>query len=145
MSRPETTDVLTVRQRVVYATVLARDGNITAAAADLGVSSVSAGDTYRRAVVRLDPSYAPPPRPLTPRKVTAMLPDRLAAIEAHLASLLASQAAMSVQLTDLAAEILAWTSRQPIYVEVRPRHDRKVDGGLGGVRETRELRRVVSR
>lgn len=84
----------------------------------------------------------PEPSRVTARQRLDAIPNRLDEIEERLASLLASQAAMSVQLADLAAEIRAWTTRQPIYVEMRPRHQRAADGGEGGNREGKRLRAI---
>lgn len=136
---------LTARQRAVVDAV-ERTGSIESAARELGVTGQSVGATYRRAMARSGDYTRPEraPRPPTAREVTALLPDRMAAIETHLESLLADQAATAVLLSNLASEIRAWTSRQPVYVEVRPRHDRKADGGLGGVREARQLRKVAT-
>jgi len=68
--------------------------------------------------------------------------DRLAELERHMQSLIAAEAALSVQIAGLATEIREWTSRQPIYVELRPRHQRLADGGEGGLRERKRLRSV---
>jgi hypothetical protein len=76
--------------------------------------------------------------------VIASMPGRLEAVEERLEDLLAADAETGRLIAELAAEIRAWTSRQPIYVEMRPRHQRAADGGEGGNRETRRLRKVVN-
>jgi hypothetical protein len=76
--------------------------------------------------------------------VIASMPGRLAAVEERLEDLFAAQAAVGAQIDELSADIRAWTSRQPVYVEMRPAHHRVADGGSGGRRETRQLRKVAN-
>ena len=145
MSRPpeaRNVEFLTDRQKVVVECVERHGGNLTAAARELAVTNVSIGDTYRRALARI--AQGEKPAMLSQREVLVMIPERLEAIERRLEGLLASDAAVSVSLIDLAREIRAWTTRQPIYVELRPRHDRKIDGGQGGTREARTLKTALT-
>jgi hypothetical protein len=76
--------------------------------------------------------------------VIASMPERLEAVEQRLEDLVGAQAAIGARIDDLTSEIRAWTSRQPVYVEMRPAHHRVADGGAGGRRETRQLRKVAN-
>lgn len=82
-------------------------------------------------------------RPLRASQVVNLLPERLTDIETRLAGLEAAIAALAVLASDLRVDIHQWTTRQPLFVEMRPRHQREVDGGLGGVKERRALRKVA--
>lgn len=117
-----------------------RTGTISAAARELGIGAVSAGVTYRRGMDKLGLSASIDPPRLSYREQVDAFGPRLDAIEKHLESLLAAQAADSVILLDLVKEIRAWTSRQPILVDMRPRHQRVTDGGQGGQVEAKQLR-----
>lgn len=124
---------VTPRQRAVIEAV-ERTGTIAEAARELGISTVSAGVTYRRGMDKLGVAVVPP----TYREQVETFGPRLEAIEKHLDTLIAAQAALSVTLLDLATEIRAWTARQPLMVEMRPRHQRVADGGPGGLHEFSE-------
>jgi hypothetical protein len=82
-------------------------------------------------------------RPLRPSEASAMLVERMAALERHQASALSSLAAIDVRLAQLSSAIEGFMARQPIVLEVRPRHDRQADGGPGGREETRRSQRQL--
>lgn len=78
-----------------------------------------------------------------PTEMLRDLPARLEALETQVANAVAGVSALAELQHDLARSIHEWTDRQPIYVEMRPRHQRVVDGGEGGLREARRLRKVA--
>lgn len=87
------------------------------------------------------------PRPLSKAQVVAMLPDRITALEALVADQVLAGEAMRLQIAELTVAIEGFMARQPLILEVRPRHERQADGGRGGREELRltgrALRKVV--
>jgi hypothetical protein len=65
---------------------------------------------------------------------------RLDAIEAAAAAHAEALDSMRQEFAALCTLITTWTNRQPIYVEMRPRHTRVADGGEGGQREAKAIR-----
>lgn len=96
---------------------------------------------HRRGGAR--PQLTDQPRRLSRADVVAALPTRVDAVEERLAGVEVAIAALSALAAELRADIQAWTQRQPIYVEMRPRHERVADGGEGGQRERKRLRAVI--
>lgn len=136
----------TARQTEAWVALQRHGGRATfGAAAKAGAELGMTPGAFASAVIGYERHMDPEPKPkrLTSRETVVAIPERLDAMERHLASLLAAQAAMGVQIAGLADEIRRWTSRQPIYVEMRPRHDRVVDGGGGGRREAKRLRAIA--
>lgn len=123
------------------------DGSIAAqsrAARALGISQgalASSIDGYRKRTSNAG-HVAKPDHILRPTELMREIPGRLDAIEKRMESLLADQAAAAVLLSNLAHEIRVWTNRQPVLLEVRPRHQREADGGVGGNRERGSVRQV---
>lgn len=142
----------TPRQRQVYEAAH-RLGSQTAAGKELGLSpgAVSSAVTKYRAA-----TGAPHPTPLRAlvpgardhqlsiRDAAALMPARLTLIEDAVR-------AQTGQVDTLAAEVHAlrglihdMLQRQPLILEVRPAHQRKADGGLGGHAEVRRVRRAIA-
>ena len=72
-----------------------------------------------------------------------MLPDRIAALEVLVADSILAGEAMRLQIAELTTAVEGFMARQPIVLEVRPRHDRQADGGIGGREETRRSQRQL--
>lgn len=124
-------------------------GSQSKAARELGISQgglKSAIDAYRRntGLPAAAPKIVYGHKRLTPSEQVAQLVERQEAVERHLESLLASQAALSVQVAELLAAVRPMLARQPLILEVRPTHRRKADGGDGGRREGRRALRDVA-
>lgn len=123
------------------------DGSIGAqsrAARALGISAGALASSVAgyRTRTSTEGHVAKPHRVPRPTELMREIPVRLEAIEKRMESLLADQAASAVLLSKLAHEIRAWTNRQPVLLEVRPRHQRQADGGEGGNREGKSVRLV---
>lgn len=134
----------TARQQEVHDALVAAAGNMSEAGRRLGITGTSV-KAIEVAYHRHLTGEAPPRKVRQPTKTELLqaIPIRLEAIEKRLDGILASEAALSVQIIDLARDIRAWTARQPLILEVRPRHQRQADGGAGGTREARAIARSL--
>lgn len=138
---------VTARQREIYLLV-EECGSQNEAARRLGITQgavLSALRAYRRnsGMDEPLPRMVPVQRHrLTQRAQLDAVAPELARLADQGAALPAVLEAILGRLDALEAEIHAWTARQPIYVEMRPRHQRVVDGGDGGQREAKRLRAV---
>lgn len=150
-----TRTVPTAREQSAWDTYQRHGGDETpgaqaAAAKELGVSAgaiKSATDGYRRVSGLPE---APNLRRGTGggRKVKtteqfASLMERLTAVETELDDAMTQLAALTAVNQDLLDEVRGMLRRQPLILEVRPTHRRKVDGGEGGRREGRRSFRSI--
>ncbi len=138
----------TTRQREAYE-AMQRLGSQSLAARELGTVQGNLRNAVlgycRNTGAPLPPGVTAGPGVLTRRTAHDLvdeMPDRLTAIEERIAELVSDNAVLVDKLAELSRAIHGWTSRQPIYVELRPRHQRTADGGPGGLVEAKRLRAV---
>lgn len=140
----------TARQMQVHEAVVRHRGNYEQAGRELGITGQAVGFSERRYLEatgeeRLIARRAPH-RP-SRIEILGALPDRMTALEARLADQLLAGEAMRLQIAELTTAIEGFMARQPLILEVRPRHERQADGGRGGREELRAtgraLRKVV--
>lgn len=131
----------TARQLAIEAAVDRHGGRSVSgaqskAARELGISQGAIHSALRGLDQHRSGAHATIRRPKLAREIVDSLPGRLDAIDAVQAEILAGMARLE-------RKIDGFVGRQPILLEVRPRHDRKVDGGIGGVQEVRRTTRAA--
>lgn len=130
----------TAMQERAYEAVM-RLGTQAAAAREIGTYQ----GTIRGAVLRyceitgtpLPPSMAAGTRPVSAAAVLRATPERLDSIEADLA-------AVRADLATLVGLVGSFVHRQPVVLGTVGPNRRKADGGEGGKREARAIRRAVA-
>lgn len=136
----------TALQRAAYEAVV-RLGSQSAASKELGRHQ----GTVRGAVLAycqitgdpLPEGVSAGGRKKTAAAVMHETPERLDRIEGLLADQILAGEAMRMQIADLTAAIEGFMARQPLILEVRPRHERQADGGRGGREELRSTGRAL--